>query len=36
LSVVWKTVRDDLPPLKSAVLRALAQSHHSPPATERE
>ena len=24
LPVVWKTVRDDLPPLKAAVLRALA------------
>ena len=25
LPVVWKTVRDDLPPLKAAVLRALAR-----------
>ena len=28
LPVVWKTVRDDLPPLKAAVLRAL----NAPPA----
>ncbi|MCX6595283.1 MAG: DUF86 domain-containing protein [Acidobacteria bacterium] len=26
LPVLWKTVRDDLPPLKAAVLRSLAQA----------
>ena len=29
LPVVWKTVRDDLPPLKTAVLRTLAQLQES-------
>lgn len=30
LPVIWKTVRDDLRPLKSAVLRALSPSGGSP------
>ena len=30
LPVVWKTVRDDLPPLKAAVLRALAVTSEDP------
>ncbi len=36
LSVVWKTVRDDLPPLRAAVMRTLALPVADPaePATD--
>ncbi len=33
LPVVWKTLRDDLPPLKAAVLRALAVPSEASPST---
>ena len=30
LPVIWKTVRDDLPPLKAAIVRALGASDAKP------